>query len=746
MHMRKALSGALALVGLTVMLVLPGAGFAGKQTARPATAVNDVQHPSTAIRDGILPLDVSNTSALKQSKVFSKLRRMAADPAVGTQKTWLILDDFFGRYRLATFTLRAVGGHGEVWVQNALTFPTGDCRNAAPDRIAVTDAQVNYLLGQFNDNIWPKEADAFAIAPPHDGTNAILPGLLGLPQNTYEGDGNKTVILISNVRDDNYYDTNNTHGFSYIAGFFSGQLNDFFDRNVMTIDSYDWLHRTTATPPDDTATHTLCTPGRPRPYLYEGTFAHEYQHLLEHYSDPDEVNWVNEGLSDWAMSLTGYAHPEIQAPTVGFDSHIQTFQGAFPPDAFGRHGGPENSLTRWQDQGGAEILADYGAAFSFMTYLDDHYGEAFMSALHKGQGNGLVGLDDTLAAFNATKTSAIDTVNTWAVMEATDGLIDAGARILGSYNESTYSARHLSSTINWSNPDAYDSPGAPSNGSDYVRLRAPDGSFLGGRDIDSLSFAGSTTLPPKPVAWTSVTDAPSHAGNPALYSGFGDRRDEAIVRPVTVNGGTLTFDALWNEELGWDFGFVQISTDGGVTYTSVACTDTTTETNPDALPTAKNNVPGFTGYSGGWKAESCSLAGYSGSVLLAFRAFNDPATLGESAAIPPGFWVDNVTIDSTVVSDGSDIASWKSPTQVHPGSVANFVVTIMSVNGNKITLTQLPLNGDFAVKNKADLQKYIDKNADLVAAIVTYDDPPETSEQYAPYQLTVNGVVQPGGA
>jgi hypothetical protein len=44
------------------------------------------------------------------------------------------------------------------------------------------------------------------------------------------------------------------------------------------------------------------------------------------------------------------------------------------------------------------------------------------------------------------------------------------------------------------------------------------------------------------------------------------------------------------------------------------------------------------------------------------------------------------------------------------------------VNGNKITLTQLPLNSDFAVKNKADLQKYIDKNADLVAAIVTYDD------------------------
>jgi len=70
----------------------------------------------------------------------------------------------------------------------------------------------------------------------------------------------------------------------------------------------------------------------------------------------------------------------------------------------------------------------------------------------------------------------------------------------------------------------------------------------------------------------------------------------------------------------------------------------------------------------------------------------------------------------------------------------------MSVNGNKITLKQLPLTGDFAVTNKANVQKYIDKNADLVAAIVTYDDPSETSDQNAPYQLTVNGVVQPGGS
>ncbi len=33
---------------------------------------------------------------------------------------------------------------------------------------------------------------------------------------------------------------------------------------------------------------------------------------------------------------------------------------------------------------------------------------------------------------------------------------------------------------------------------------------------------------------------------------------------------------------------------------------------------------------------------------------------------------------------------------------------------------------------------------EFVGAVV-FDDPTETSDQYAPYRLTVNGVVQPGG-
>ena len=750
--MGKGFWRATALAAFVAALVLPGTALADRPAQHAFSTQRDTYSVDPVVRDGQLPVDTTAApSGVPSFRSLFKTQAAAADPAIGTQKVWVILDDVFGTYRLAVFTLRAAGGHGEVWVQNNLNFPTGDCRNNFADRIQVTDAQVNYLLDEFNNNIWPKEAEAFSVAPPRDGTNAQLTGNVapGLDFPS-PGDGDKTAILISNVRDDNYFDTNNAHAFSYIAGFFSGQVNDFFDRNVMTVDSYDWIHRTTGNPPGDPSVTDLCAPVRPRPFLYEGTFAHEYQHLLEHYSDPDEVNWINEGLSDWATSLTGYAHPEINAPDPRADGHIQTFLGAFPPDQFGRHGGPENSLTRWQDQGQAEILADYGAAYSMMTYLDDHYGNAFMSALHTAQGNGLAGLDETLASFGAGKTSAMDTVNTWAVAMATDGLIDGGARILGQYNENWYSSTKLNSFINWANPDAYDSPGAPTNGSDYVRFRDASGSFLSGRDIDSLAFKGSTTLPTDPLLWSSVTNAPGREGNPVFFGGVSANRDATMVRSVTVPTGSaaqVSFDGYWNEETGWDFGFVQVSTDGGATYTSLDCPPyTTTETDPGALPTAKANVPGFTGIVNGWQHVTCSLAPYAGqTIALQFRSYNDPLTFGADETKPAGFWVDNITVGSQVF-DGSSMAGWQSMSEFHPATVSNFFVTIMSVNGNKITLKQLPLTGEFAVTNKANVQKYIDKGADFVAAIVTYDDPSETSVKYAPYQLTVNGVLQPGGA
>ena len=745
----------LGLAALVAMLI-PTAGVpapTGKERPGPF----DTRHADAVVERGVLPL---NTAAPQSERSFRPGIRPFShgDPAVGDEAVWLGLDDVAGEFILKFFTLRAVGTHGEIWVANNTNFPEGDCRNGP--RTVVTDEQVASMLNEFDTNIWPKESAAFSVPPDRNGSDEIItslvpPAIAALMHP--QGAGDRVVILVDNVRDENYYDEDNANGFSYIAGFFSSQLDDLFDRNVMTIDAFDWLHRTGATPPDEPVPGDFCNSAPARPFLYEGTFAHEYQHLLEHYEDGDEANWINEGLSDWAQTLTGYVDPATPITESGFDSHVQCFLGWLgiqtPANPNPRAGGPENSLTRWGDQGQGEILCDYGAAYTLMEFLHGRYGTDFMTALHRGDASGLPGLQEALETVSK-KLMAEDVLHDWALMVALDGLLDDGAALRGQVTKRRVTTPTLDATVNWATEHAYSTPGAPPNGADYVQLRDASGTPFTGSQLRTIGFEGARTLPPKPIEWVVDPDPPLEPTDPALYSGAANRRDQAIVRSVAVPAGAgavLTFDALWNEELGWDFGFVQVSTDGGETYESIACTDTTTETNPDALPTAKENVPGFTGYSGGWRLQTCDLSAYAGqTVIVAFRAFNDPAALGETHVVPPGFWVDDVTVGGELISDGSSLDGWMSTTEVRPGIVHDFEAWLVSIDdrGDRrdvITVKRLRIRNNFTLRGSGRIRRYINRNAEFVGAIVFYDDPTETSDQYAPYRLTVNGVVQPGG-
>src|SRR5262245_4865009 len=250
------------------------------------------------------------------ARLKSQARSAMATPSVGTAIPLLTYDDANGILDVKNFTLRGVGDHAEIWVasdndgiSSNLNFPTGDCRNDGI-RTVVTDDQVNYLLDQFDNNIYPTESNAFSVAPDTlDGSNAPLADFFDLPADTYEGPADRVVVLVDNVRDINFYDMNNSQGYSYIAGFFTATFDDLLNRQVMTIDAFDWLHRTGATPPDDPVPGDFCKNADARPFLYEGVFAHEYQHLLENYVDSDEGSWTNEGLSDHAGAITGYFDP-----------------------------------------------------------------------------------------------------------------------------------------------------------------------------------------------------------------------------------------------------------------------------------------------------------------------------------------------------------------------------------------------------------------------------------------------------
>src|SRR5215210_8434728 len=514
-----------------------GSGSHGKSVVRSqgGSQIGIIDVTRNVGRNSRVPVEVAKGNLKPLRTVLQQQRKQrlknkargfhhGTPAAVGDARTWLALDDAVGFYR-KQYVLKKLSANAEIWVARDVPrpfagfnsvgtqFQATDCRN---DRTAVTQAQIDYLASEFDTNMLPKESALFSVAPDRDGTNGAhgVPLAADAPFDS-TGAGNRTVVLIDNVRDDNFTDLNNTQGNSYIAGFFSSGLNNLFDRNVMTIDAFDWAHRTGANPQHDPVPGNNCTSAPARPFLYEGVFAHEYQHLLHSYVDPGESTWVNEGLSDFAIDATGYDFPSRPVSQIGFDSHLQCFFGnlIIQTDANPnpRGGGPENSLTVWQDQGPGEILCDYGAAFSFAEYLHGQYGTAFVSALHNSPVHGLQGLQSVLGL----RASARAVLHRWAASMAIDAALDRGAS-LRKGDTSLYQTPALNASVNWDNPDAYSTPGAPPNGSDYVRARNAVGSYLNAKDVSSISFHGDKSLPTKPVEWVVDPSPDGHTGNPAL--------------------------------------------------------------------------------------------------------------------------------------------------------------------------------------------------------------------------------------
>src|SRR4051812_25083282 len=125
-------------------------------------------------------------------------------------------------------------------------------------------------------------------------------------------------------------------------------------------------------------------------------------------------------------------------------------------------------------------------------------------------------------------------------MVALDGLIDNGWHTLGfGAPEKNVTTPTLHATINWDNPEAYSSPGAPPtpgritgttpggyssrgpppNGADSARTRDAAGNTVKGNQITSLASQGASTLPTRAVQWTVDANPPLATGDPALYSG-----------------------------------------------------------------------------------------------------------------------------------------------------------------------------------------------------------------------------------
>jgi hypothetical protein len=573
---------------------------------------------------------------------------------VSQSAIWSYYDGFFGGIVFTYFTLKYADSNVEIWVQNNLNWGrpsawTGtfsyppEWRTNPPK--GPTDLQLQYLADQFGQNILPEETAFFGAPALHDGSNANLDDLLHLRSDYYYESTGRAVLLVCNIRDENYYLPNYggpgvAYPYKIIGVHISNYEDYYYDRNVITIDAISFDRQ--LGPPGYT------WPGAAgpvtAPYAYESTVAHEWQHLLHHELCPGDVTFMNEGCSMYAEFLCGY----------GIDPD-------YPNSYFAT---PDNSLTEWGDQGDINILADYGAAALWCMYLADRYEAEFLRLYFLLGAYGIHGIDGINYAlyFSHYNERFPEVYRDWKLAN----LIRADSPGAGKYNYKS---------INLNDPAyipvrLYEESGFPVPmkkgtdygntitildydtgiatiyrwGSDYIALRdwsRPGFVYFDGDDLTQAQHS----------YWTLTADG--------WYSGTGEDLVEyllggtAYVDPADPD---LTLVTAYGLETLWDYGFVQVSTDGGATWTSLENEYTTSDHDPAAHPDIVANLPGLTDYNPDWPDWTTmhfDLSPYADqTVMIGFRYMTDWATTYE------GWWIDSATVSGTALTlENMDIQS-----------------------------------------------------------------------------------------
>jgi len=360
-------------------------------------------------------------------------------------------------------------------------------------------------------------------------------------------------------------------------------------------------------------------PGEP---LYYGTLVHELQHLIQWHSDPNEPVWLSEGLAQFTELY------------VGLDT-VDTY--------YDYANAPGTQLNTWLQDAGDEIFAHYGAAYLFVVYLWEQFGDQAIQDLMQQPADGLSGVSAILAERDPLMTLDQFILN-WATANFVDnrsyGPIYDYEHL--SLPEPEYQARI--DQVPFETMQA-----AQQFGASYYRLD------LEGQH--TLTFAGDSLVDLVPTS--------PHDGETMWYVPALNELDAQLTASFDLTGLTqaeLTFWTWYDLEEGYDFAYVSASVDGGSSWDLLM---------PEHAKAGEYG-PGLTGQSNrldrssdGWIEESVSLAPYTGGrVTVRFEVVSD------SAIAKSGFALDDIAISGLdYFSDvESETSEWQARGFVRTGS------------------------------------------------------------------------------
>ena len=329
---------------------------------------------------------------------------------------------------------------------------------------------------------------------------------------------------------------------------------------------------------------------------YLAVLAHELFHAVAWAADPSEDTWVSEGMAELSTWLLG-RHPgppytEVPSPTP--------------------------SLVNWP----LDPLsgANYAYSMLFFQYLSEQVDMPHdLIRLVEQSANGVDGLDAYLRSLEGD----IDfrgLFSDWLVANLLDEA-DSGPYGYRDIDVGVFPVSALGrGGVRKSELQQYSA--------EYIELTQPKEPYI-------LRFQGVTETPLLNVD----VDADG-----CWWSNRGDSISSTLTRRVVLSGTQSAFlqYRIWYEiEEGWDYGYVEVSTNGGITWEVLPAKGTTTYD-----PAGNSYGPGYTGTVRGWQMAEADLSGYSGGeVDVRFHYVTDDSVNGS------GLCIDDISITESEFGD-----------------------------------------------------------------------------------------------
>lgn len=334
---------------------------------------------------------------------------------------------------------------------------------------------------------------------------------------------------------------------------------------------------------------------------YDKALAHEFERMIHWHLRPSDPTWVQEGMAVLAQHLNG-------------------FDASMTDTAF--FAAPGTQLDTWDQKGGDS--ADYGAAYLFMDYFAEQYGGyAVLKQLLQDPAQAPLNFNDVLAE-NGYTDRFDDVFAKWVMANALNDEPQGSNSPYAYKNVEGVHAQpqHAITTLPYHDPET-----APQYAAQYYDAKLPSGTD----QTLHIAFAGQPSVPLLSVA--------SPGGNGRFWwSNRGENMDSTLTHSFDLTklaGQTVSLNfLLWYDlEANFDYGFVEVSVDGGTTWNALPVTGSHTD-DPNGL----NMGNGLTGASAtdnsSWTPATVDLSPYAGKMIqVRFESLTDDTVDRQGMAI-----------------------------------------------------------------------------------------------------------------